>query len=99
VIEGYLPLLARLYPTPRRTIEVLRGIRDKLAPLLEPGGFPEGRAIALTMEEVWALDIAVQGFSVAVRRRIAPSNERDGVIAELNKLHVYCERLLSAGRT
>ena len=81
---------------PQRTIELLVGIRQKLAPMLKEGGFPEGMAVTLTMDELWALDVAVQGFEMLVRRRVERSERREGVIAELERLHRHCEGLLMA---
>src|SRR5579859_850564 len=95
VIKGYLPHLARKHPVPRRTIAILRSIRGKLAPLLKPGGFPEGTTLPLTREEMQALAIALQGFSTLLLRRVAPSEERDATIAELARFHHYLDSLLS----
>src|SRR5579859_2524466 len=98
MIQGYLPHLVRKQPAPRRIIAVLRMIRRKLAPMLKPGGFPTGTAIPLTLDELWALDIAFQGFATLVSRRIDPSQERDSVLSDLDQLHHYCDALLSQRR-
>ncbi|HLZ60429.1 MAG TPA: hypothetical protein VKR06_26085 [Ktedonosporobacter sp.] len=98
LIQGYLPHLVRKQPAPQRIIAVLRTIRRKLVPMLKPGGFPEGTAIPLTLDELWALDLACQGFATLISSRINSSKERDGLLADLDKLHQYCESLLSHRR-
>ena len=96
VIAGYLPHLVRKQPAPRRTIAVLREIRRKLAPHLKPDAFPIGTALHLSGDELYALDLAIQGFSTLLQRRIPPSSDRDATIAELEQLHQYCHSLLSS---
>ena len=96
IIQGYLPHLARNKPVPTRTIAVLQEIRRKLTPLLQPGGFPEGTAIPLTLDELWALDIALQGFASLLSHHISPSRRRDATLAELQRLHLFCKSLLSS---
>ncbi|HLZ63308.1 MAG TPA: hypothetical protein VKR06_40765 [Ktedonosporobacter sp.] len=94
VIGGYIPCLLMYQPVPYRTIEVLRGVRQKLAPLLKPGGFPVGMSVRLMPMEIQALDIAVVGFANRLPLAVPQSRERDAFLGELDRMHQHFMALL-----
>ena len=63
VIGGYIPCLYMYEPVPHKTIEVLKTVRQKLAGLLLPGGFPIGKSVRLEPIEIQAVDIASDHWS------------------------------------
>ena len=94
VIGGYIPCLYMYEPVPHKTIEMLKAVRQKLAELLLPGGFPIGKSIRLEPIEIQALDLAIVGFASRLPLAVPQSEERDRFLAELNALHQHFSLLL-----
>ncbi|QBD80806.1 hypothetical protein EPA93_34495 [Ktedonosporobacter rubrisoli] len=97
IIEGYLPHLRRKLPYPYKTIKLLDDVRRKLAPALKPGAFPAGEALALSLEELQAIGIALQGFVALIYKIIPHSPERNATLEDLNKLRAAIEAILHPG--
>src|SRR5579859_612848 len=94
VIAGYIPCLYLYEPAPHKTIEILKTVRQKLAALLLPGGFPLGKSMRLEPIEIQAVDLAIVGFANRLPLAVPQSEQRDRFLAELNALHTHFSLLL-----
>jgi hypothetical protein len=96
-ISGYLPYLQRSCPVPAHKIERLQAIRQQLAPLLQPGDFPEGTALPLTWDDLQAVDEAICGFMVLLRHLVSPTPDRELTLGALGQFHKQIHAFLVRG--
>ncbi|MBE3561554.1 MAG: hypothetical protein IMW89_20385 [Ktedonobacteraceae bacterium] len=95
---GYLASLKVRRPIPSQTIQQVQSIRLKLAPFLKPGGFPEGVVLSLSRDQMQLVEEALQSLHGQIRQKIPPSQERDEVLRELEKLRNYLRESLARGK-
>jgi hypothetical protein len=98
-LKGYLAFLRGKvrYSRERDTqIEVLQNLRQRFRPVLAQQ--VDGTSLALTFQEVKAIDAALVGFVWLVRRTVPASKERDEALAGFGGLRQKLACMLAPGR-
>ena len=96
IIRAYIAYTRRTFPSSQQQeiqCHLLEGVYMRLAEMR-----PDAPEVSLTLmvSEMHALNNALLGFAAFVRHKVSPSQERDEILQDVERLRVQLARLLPA---
>ncbi len=103
VVKGYLAFVRRSVPVSRQRnaqIRTLQRLHQRLLALSYTAQTQsEQKCFPLTADEIRALDDALRGFAMLVRRMIPPSRDRDETLRDIENLRQQVARMITPSTT